>query len=137
MAVRNLSDIAAIEAVPLIERNLPQSTYAALVASAKRTPDAKALTFLPSADHLDETHVWSYGELVADVTRAANLFAALGVAIVPLRSSCPIFRKPTLQSGEAKPPARRWRSTQCSSRGKSQICCARPGLPSSSRSRRP
>ncbi len=80
MAVRNLSDIAAIEAVPLIERNLPQSTYAALVASAKRTPDAKALTFLPSADHLDETHVWSYGELVADVTRAANLFAALGVA---------------------------------------------------------
>jgi hypothetical protein len=35
MAVRSLSDIAAIEAVPLIERDLPQSTYAALVASAK------------------------------------------------------------------------------------------------------
>ena len=42
MAVRSLSDIAAIEAVPLIERDLPESTYAALVASAKRTPDATA-----------------------------------------------------------------------------------------------
>ena len=34
MAVRNLSDIAAIEAVPLSERGLPASTYAALVESA-------------------------------------------------------------------------------------------------------
>ena len=50
MAVRSLSDIAAIEAVPLIERDLPQSTYAALVASAKRTPNATALTFFRSAD---------------------------------------------------------------------------------------
>ena len=80
MAVRNRSDIAAIEAVPLIERNLPESTYATLLASAKRNPDAPALTFLPSADNLDATHVWTYAELVADVTRAANLFAALGVA---------------------------------------------------------
>jgi fatty-acyl-CoA synthase len=80
MAVKSLSDIAAIEAVPLMERELPESTYAALVASAKRTPDAPALTFLPSADRLDETHVWTYAELVADVTRAANVLAALGVA---------------------------------------------------------
>ena len=80
MAVRSLSDIAAIEAVPLIERGLPESTYAALVASAKRTPNATALTFFRSADRLDDTHVWTYAELVADVTRAANLFASLGVA---------------------------------------------------------
>jgi fatty-acyl-CoA synthase len=80
MAIRNLADIAAIEAVPLMERDLPESTYAALVASAKRTPDAPALTFLPSADRLDETHVWTYAEFVADVTRSANVFAALGVA---------------------------------------------------------
>ena len=80
MAVRSLSDIAAIEAVPLIERDLPESTYAALVASAKRTPNATALTFFRSADRLDDTHVWTYAELVADVTRAANVFAALGVA---------------------------------------------------------
>ena len=80
MAVKNLSDIAAIEAVPLIERGLPESTYAALVASAKRTPDRTALTFFLSAERLDKTHVWTYAELIADVTRAANLFASLGVA---------------------------------------------------------
>ena len=80
MAVRDLTDIAAIEAVPLSERALPESTYAALVASAKRTPDAKALSFFLSADRLDETHRWTYAELVADVTRAANALAAFGVA---------------------------------------------------------
>ncbi len=41
MAVRSLSDIAAIEAAPLIERGLPESTYAALIASAKRTPNVR------------------------------------------------------------------------------------------------
>ena len=80
MAVKNLSDIAAIEAVPLIERGLPESTYAALAASAKRAPDRMALTFFLSAERLDETHVWTYAELIADVTRAANLFASLGIA---------------------------------------------------------
>ena len=79
MAVKNLSDIAAIEAVPLIERGLPESTYAALVASANRTPDRTALTFFLSAERLDKTHVWTYAELVSDVTRAANVFASLGV----------------------------------------------------------
>ena len=79
MAVKNLSDIAAIEAVPLIERGLPESTYAALVASAKRTPDRTALTFFLSAERLDKTHVWTYAELVFDVTRAANVFASFGV----------------------------------------------------------
>ncbi|MGA8992489.1 MAG: acyl-CoA synthetase [Rhodoplanes sp.] len=80
MAVRDLIDIAAIEAVPLSERALPESTYAALVASAKRTPNAKALSFFLSADRLDETHDWTYAELGADVTRAANAFAVFGVA---------------------------------------------------------
>ena len=80
MAVRDLADIAAIEAVPLSERALPESTYAALVASAKRTPGATALSFFLSAERLDETHHWTYAELVAEVTRAANAFTALGVA---------------------------------------------------------
>ncbi len=80
MAVKNLSDIAAIEAVPLIERGLPESTYAALAASTKRAPDRMALTFFLSAERLDETHVWTYAKLIADVTRAANLFASLGIA---------------------------------------------------------
>ena len=80
MPIRNQSDIAAIEAIPLSERALPESSYAALVDASKRSPDAQALSFFLSADRLDEAHVWTYAELVADVTRAANVFAALGVA---------------------------------------------------------
>ncbi len=80
MPVRNHSDIAAIEAISLSERALPESSYAALVDASKRSPDARALSFFLSADRLDEAHVWTYAELVADVTRAANVFAALGVA---------------------------------------------------------
>ena len=81
MPIRNQSDIAAVEAVPLSERALPESSYAALVDASKRSPDAQALSFFLSADRLDEAHVWTYAELVADVTRAANVFAALGVAV--------------------------------------------------------
>ena len=80
MPIRNQSDIAAVEAVPLSERALPESSYAALVDASKRSPDAQALSFFLSADRLDEAHDWTYAELVADVTRAANLLAALGVA---------------------------------------------------------
>ena len=80
MAIRDLSDILAIEAVPLSERALPTNTYAALVESAKRSPSAKALSFFRSADRLEETHVWTYAEFVGDITRAANAFAACGVA---------------------------------------------------------
>ena len=79
MAVKSLTDIRAIEAVPLIERGLPESTYAALSTSAKRVPDNTALTFFFSAESLDETHSWTYAELIRDVTRAANLFVSLGV----------------------------------------------------------
>ena len=80
LPIRNQSDIAAIEAIPLSERALPESSYAALVEASKRSPYGQALSFFLSADRLDEAHVWTYAELVADVTRAANLFAALGVA---------------------------------------------------------
>ena len=38
--IRNQADIAAVEAVPLSERALPESSYAALVSAAKRSPDA-------------------------------------------------------------------------------------------------
>jgi fatty-acyl-CoA synthase len=79
MAVKSLADIAAIEAVPLAERALPESTYAALAASAKRGPDRTALTFFLSAERLGKTHVWTYADLITNVTRAANLFASLGI----------------------------------------------------------
>ena len=72
MAIRTHSDVEAIEATPLADRALPENTYAALRASAERTPDAKALSFFLSADHFDRPHVWTYAELLADVTRAVD-----------------------------------------------------------------
>jgi fatty-acyl-CoA synthase len=79
MPVRNPSDIEAIEATPLSSRALPGNTYAALLASAERTPEAKALSFFLNADAFERAHTWTYRELLADITRAANFFHELGV----------------------------------------------------------
>ena len=79
MATCSQSDIEAIEATPLLDRALPENTYAALLGSAQRTPGADALSFFLSADHFDRRHVWTYAELIAEVTQAANAFHALGV----------------------------------------------------------
>ena len=50
MAIRNLSDVEAIEAQPLSAHRLPRTSYEALAATAARTPDAKALSYFLSAD---------------------------------------------------------------------------------------
>ena len=57
--------------------------------ASKRSPDAQALSFFLSADRLDETHVWTYAELVADVTRAANVFRRPRRRGRPPRGLCP------------------------------------------------
>jgi fatty-acyl-CoA synthase len=79
MTIRNLGDIEALEAQPLSSHRLPRTSYDALAATAARTPDAKALSFFLSADACDQAFVWTYRELLADVTRAANAFHGLGV----------------------------------------------------------
>src|SRR5215471_13554473 len=79
MSIRNLADIEAIEAQPLSSRSLPSNTYAALLASARRTPSAMALSFFLAADDYKRVYTWTYAELIADVTRAANVFHSLGV----------------------------------------------------------
>ena len=79
MTIRNLRDIEALEAQPLAAHRLPSTSYEAIAATAARTPDAKALSFFVSADALADAFVWTYAELLADVTRAANAFHELGV----------------------------------------------------------
>ena len=44
LPIRNQSDIAAIEAIPLSEWALPESSYAALVDASKRSPDGVRTT---------------------------------------------------------------------------------------------
>ena len=74
------ADLPEIERVPLAERGLPASTYAALVRAAELWPDRKAATVLPDAVRYDEPVVLTFAELAGRVTRAANALIALGVS---------------------------------------------------------
>lgn len=72
-------DLAAIEAVPLEMRGLPESTYGLLSRAAARWPDGMALTVLPDATRWREPLRRTFADLLADVHRVANLFHDLGV----------------------------------------------------------
>ncbi|MFN3767046.1 MAG: acyl-CoA synthetase [Ectopseudomonas guguanensis] len=79
MAVQTLQDIEQFERVPLAERGLAASTYEALRRCAELNPAAPALSFFLDAADFTHTHDWNYAELLADITRAANAFHALGI----------------------------------------------------------
>lgn len=80
IGVASMADIEVIEATPLSERVMPRNSYEAIAATARLIPDAPALSFFASAANYEAAHRWSYGELLADITRAANLFHVLGVS---------------------------------------------------------
>ncbi|WP_330257657.1 acyl-CoA synthetase [Nocardia sp. NBC_00565] len=73
------SDLPEIESVPLVERGLPESTYALLERAATRWPDRTAVTILPEAARWREPVRRSYSQLLAEVHRYANLLHSLGV----------------------------------------------------------
>ncbi|GLZ35315.1 acyl-CoA synthetase [Lentzea sp. NBRC 105346] len=73
------ADLAAIEAVPLAGRNLPESTYALLRRAAAGLPDRPATTVLPDAARWREPVRRTFTELLADVHRYANLLRELGI----------------------------------------------------------
>lgn len=72
-------DLAAIEAVPLDERGLPATTYDVLCRAAALWPDRTALSVLPEAARWREHTTVTFGELLDQVNRAANVLHALGV----------------------------------------------------------
>jgi fatty-acyl-CoA synthase len=77
-------DLPAVEAVPLGERDLPASTYDLLARAAARYADQTALYLLGEdrsghAADWRSAPCWSYDELFAQVTRAANLYHSLGL----------------------------------------------------------
>lgn len=73
-------DLATIESIPLAQRGLPRSTYEILKRAATLWPDRPAVRVLPDAARWDEPVSQTFAELLAEVTRAANLLADLGVA---------------------------------------------------------
>ncbi|MEJ2852453.1 MULTISPECIES: acyl-CoA synthetase [unclassified Saccharothrix] len=73
------ADLAAIEAVPLADRGLPESTYALLARAAERWPQRTAVSVLPEAARWREPVDRTFADLLADVHRYANLLHDLGV----------------------------------------------------------
>ncbi|SIM86342.1 acyl-CoA synthetase [Micromonospora cremea] len=94
------TDLAAIEAVPLEARGLPESTYALLSRAATLWPDRAASTVLPDAARWREPLRRTFAELLADVHRVANLFHDLGVrrndAVALMSPNCPELITATL-----------------------------------------
>ena len=72
-------DLATIEAVPLSQRGLPETTYALLTRAARRWPDRIAVSVLPDAARWQEPRRRTFAELLADVHRYANLLHDVGI----------------------------------------------------------
>jgi fatty-acyl-CoA synthase len=73
------ADLADIEAVPLSERGLPESTYSLLARAAEKWPHRPAIAVMPDADGWREPLRQSYSQLLAEVHCYANLLHSLGV----------------------------------------------------------
>jgi len=73
------ADVRTFEQTPYAERIAAESTYDAIRLGAAKNPDAPAIQFLANADPADTPLVISHRDFVSRVTRAANMFHALGV----------------------------------------------------------
>ena len=79
LTIRDLADLAAIESVPLAQRLTGNNTYDILSSGAAIDPDRIAITYLPTGSPDDVPVTYSFRDLIGNITRAANLFASLGV----------------------------------------------------------
>jgi fatty-acyl-CoA synthase len=79
MSIRNIDDVARLEATPLQDRNLPDSTYDVLKGAALVNADKTALSFFTNAAALDDTHNWNFSELLFEINKAANAIQSLGL----------------------------------------------------------
>lgn len=93
---RDIDDVHQAERTPVEVWAPYDSTYELLRASAERFADRPALTALPNGVPEPAAETWTYAELFGDITRAANLFHALGVAadeaVTLLLPSCPQYQ---------------------------------------------
>lgn len=77
--IRTQSDIAEFEAEMTLEERLPeQSILDVFINSADRDPNATALTMLMTGTEDEEPRRVTYKQLLGQIMRAANLFAAIG-----------------------------------------------------------
>jgi fatty-acyl-CoA synthase len=72
-------DLTDIESISLAARGLPESTYSVLRRAAALWPDDVALTVLSDASHWRQPTSRTFGQLLTDVHKTANLLRDLGV----------------------------------------------------------
>lgn len=72
-------DLFDVEAVPLGDRGLPETTYEAIARAASLWPDRTAITVLPDAERWQSPTCRTYRDLLVDVHRYANALHGLGV----------------------------------------------------------
>ena len=77
--IQTLADIQAIEAQPYAQAIPAQTTYGLIAPAAQRFAQRDALVFLPDDNLATAPRRVRYGELLAQIHRAANLFRSLGV----------------------------------------------------------
>ncbi|MBW8639188.1 AMP-binding protein [Hoeflea sp. WL0058] len=80
LPVRTIDDVIAIEGMPYDELVTARNLYDLVLATAMHVGDRKALTVLRSEDPYDVGISLTHKELLGEVTRAANMFRALGIA---------------------------------------------------------
>ena len=76
---RNVGDIEAFENIPIDKRMGVFNTYDLIEKGAAINPDATAISFFLAGDSYDQPMQVTYRELMANITRTANLFNDLGV----------------------------------------------------------
>lgn len=79
MDVRTIEDVAAIESRPYDELVTARNIYDLFLATAQHGGERNALTVLRSPDPADAGVSLTHRDLLAEITRAANLFASLGL----------------------------------------------------------
>ena len=72
-------ELAEVERVPLAERGLPASTYELVRRAAELWGDRPAVSVLPDAERWQAPLQRTFADLAADVHRAGNVLAGLGV----------------------------------------------------------
>ena len=77
--IRGMGDITQLEKMPYEELVPSRSIYEVFQATAKLFGDRMALTMLRSADLEDAPVTYTHAELLAEITRAANMFTQFGI----------------------------------------------------------
>ena len=79
LKIKNLSDVENFEKIPIEQRFPYLNTYDILKHGAAINPEATALSFFLSGEHYANPSQVIYRDLLARITRTANLFHDLGV----------------------------------------------------------